>query len=285
MLGACRAADPAGEPGARARARPSGALATAGRDKLTFVIDPEIASFGAWAGAAHRGEHRQARRRDRAGGPRAARRRRRPTAPTASSSGSPRRLGRPGAARTARRPTPSLDALAAAGHPVIRIALDDPIDLGGRVRPLGGGHRDRRGRPRHRPVRPAQRRRGQGAHAPGPRASAMERPRSTAPPARPDRRAADGLALHGDAALRLTAGDGTLVGELRRATSPAAERLPRAPGVHRPDGRARTPRSPGSGRSCATGPAAPPRPATVRASSTRPASSTRAALRSAGSSS
>ena len=48
-------------------------------------------------------------------------------------------------------------------------------------------------------------------------------------------------------------------------------------GVHRPDRRAATRRSPGSARCSATGPAARRRPATARASSTRPASCTRAA--------
>ncbi len=48
MLDACRAADPATNPGL-GLGLVLGANAVAGRDKLTFVVDPEIAGFGAWA--------------------------------------------------------------------------------------------------------------------------------------------------------------------------------------------------------------------------------------------
>ena len=124
MLGACREPDPAVNPGVSLGIA-LGTLAKAGRDKLTFLADDEIASFGAWAEqliAESTGKHgvgivpvdleplgapdaygsdrvfvRLVRRR----------RHRRRT----------RRAGR----RSWRR----------AGHPVIRIALTDPIDLGG----------------------------------------------------------------------------------------------------------------------------------------------------------
>ena len=89
---------------------------------------------------------------------------------------------------------------AAAGHPVIRIELADPIDLAGGVRPLGGRDRDRGRRPRHRPVRPAQRRGGEAADA-----RPARRPRRARPPS-PRRSSRDGgLTLYGDAPLRLSA--------------------------------------------------------------------------------
>src|SRR5438552_4374490 len=47
MLGACREPDPASNPGL-ALGLAIGTLAQAGRDKLTFVTDPAIDSFGAW---------------------------------------------------------------------------------------------------------------------------------------------------------------------------------------------------------------------------------------------
>ena len=48
MLGACREPDPAINPGVSLGIA-MGTLAKAGRDKLTFLPDDEIASFGAWA--------------------------------------------------------------------------------------------------------------------------------------------------------------------------------------------------------------------------------------------
>ncbi len=48
MLGACREPDPARNPGV-SLGLAMGGLARAGRDKLTFLADAEIASFGAWA--------------------------------------------------------------------------------------------------------------------------------------------------------------------------------------------------------------------------------------------
>ena len=48
MLGACREPDPAAQP-RRLLGIAMGTLAKAGRDKLTFLADDEIASFGAWA--------------------------------------------------------------------------------------------------------------------------------------------------------------------------------------------------------------------------------------------
>src|SRR5438552_5330443 len=47
MLGACREPDPASNPGL-ALGLAIGTLAQAGRDKLTFLTDEAISSFGAW---------------------------------------------------------------------------------------------------------------------------------------------------------------------------------------------------------------------------------------------
>ena len=121
-------------------------------------------AFGAWAGAAHRREHRQARHRHRAGGRRAARARRRSTARTASSSASAATPATDWRAET----DAALDALAAAGHPVIDLPLDDRRVARRRVLPLGV--RDGRGRHRARrqPVRRAERDRVEGEHQGGP---------------------------------------------------------------------------------------------------------------------
>jgi glucose-6-phosphate isomerase/transaldolase/glucose-6-phosphate isomerase len=123
MLGACREPEPNANPGVSLGIA-IGTLARDGRDKLTFLADDEIASFGAWAEqllAESTGKH--------AVGivpvdleP--------PGAPHAY--GNDRafvRLTLEGGTDGGR------DALAAAlgraGHPVIRIAIPDPIDLGG----------------------------------------------------------------------------------------------------------------------------------------------------------
>ncbi len=110
--------------------------------------------------AAHRREHRQARRRDRARSTSSRSARSRPTARTGRSSGS----------RWPARTADARDALAAAleagaGHPVIRIELADPIDLGAEfvrwevATAIAGAVLG------HRPVRPAERRGGQAADA------------------------------------------------------------------------------------------------------------------------
>src|SRR5439155_23056614 len=127
MLDACRTADARGNPGLLLGLA-LGSLANAGRDKLTLLADPAISSFGAWAeqllaestGKDGTGivpvdlEHVrpiQAYGADRvfldlalAGN-------------DAGASGGGRRA--------------LLDSLEQAGHPVIRIELDDPIDLAG----------------------------------------------------------------------------------------------------------------------------------------------------------
>ncbi|HEX5589610.1 MAG TPA: hypothetical protein VFX65_04905 [Candidatus Limnocylindrales bacterium] len=121
MLAACREPDPERNP-AILLGLALGALARAGRDKLTFVAAPNLASFGAWAEqliAESTGKHGVG------------------IVPVDREP-----LGAPGAYGPDRAfvaiglegaPDPSdglLDALAVAGHPVIRITIDDPMDLG-----------------------------------------------------------------------------------------------------------------------------------------------------------
>ena len=122
MLDACREPDPAANPGVSLGIA-IGTLARDGRDKLTFLADDEIGSFGAWAEqllAESTGKHGVG------------------IVPVDLEP-----LGRPeayGADRVFVRiaidggTDGGRDALAAAlagaGHPVIRIELADPIDLG-----------------------------------------------------------------------------------------------------------------------------------------------------------
>ena len=122
MLAACREPDPERNPGLLLGLA-LGELARAGRDKLTFVADPALASFGAWAEqliAESTGKHGVG------------------IVPVDREP-----LGEPAAygpdrafvvLAMAGSPDPSgglLDALAAAGHPVIRLTIEDPMDLGG----------------------------------------------------------------------------------------------------------------------------------------------------------
>ena len=101
-----------------------GTLAKAGRDKLTFLADPDIASFGAWAEQLHRREHRQARRRDRARSTSSRSGRSTATATTGRSSASPLAggIGAPGRRRAGRRRERRRP-------PVIRIEIADPVDI------------------------------------------------------------------------------------------------------------------------------------------------------------
>ncbi len=130
MLDACRADDPAANPGLDLGLR-IGTHAVAGRDKLTFVADPEIASFGSWVEqlvAESTGKHGVG------------------IVPvdleplgTVEAYGPDRVFVRLTLAESAGlAPAPDgttadelLTRLEAAGHPVIRIALGDPIDLAG----------------------------------------------------------------------------------------------------------------------------------------------------------
>ena len=127
MLEACRTADARGNPGLLLGLA-IGSLAKAGRDKLTFLADPGISSFGAWAEqliAESTGKHgtgivpvdlEPVRAIDAYGADR--------VFVDLTLAG-----GQAGATDGGRRAL--LDGLEGAGHPVIRIELDDPIDLAG----------------------------------------------------------------------------------------------------------------------------------------------------------
>lgn len=123
MLGACREPEPAANPGV-SLGLALGCLARAGRDKLTFLTDDDISAFGAWAEqliAESTGKRGMG------------------IVPVdLEPLGTPDVYGRDrafvrialaGADDTAGRDALA-DALQAAGHPVIRIRLADPIDLG-----------------------------------------------------------------------------------------------------------------------------------------------------------
>ena len=224
MLGACRGPSAGSNPGL-SLGLAMGALAKAGRDKLTFLVDDEIASFGAWA------EQLIAESTGKQGigiVPIDLE----PLAPV-EAYGPDRafvRIALDGG--TAGGRDELADALEAAGHPVIRIDVGDPIDLGGEFvrwevataiagallgidpfdqpnveeaklltrRLLEGPTPDHEERVEH-PTDWA------GAHE----VDAPDRPDSVPILARDE-----GLTLIGDAALRLTAGDETVVGELAR---------------------------------------------------------------------
>ena len=123
MHGACHEPDPGLNPGVSLGIA-MGTLAKAGRDKLTFLADDEIASFGAWAEqliAESTGKHGVG------------------IVPVdLEPLGAPSAYGRDRVfvrLSLADGTDGGRDALAgtleAEGHPVIRIALADPIDLGG----------------------------------------------------------------------------------------------------------------------------------------------------------
>ena len=224
MLGACRAPDPAVNPGL-SLGLAMGVLARAGRDKLTFLVDDEIATFGAWA------EQLIAESTGKRGvgivpidlEPVVA----------ASSYGTDRafvRISLDGGSAAGRDGL--ADELEGAGHPVIRIHVADPIDLGGEfVRwevatafagaVLGIDPFDQ---PNVEEAKELTRRLLSG---PDPAAEErLEHPTNWAganvidAPDRPDSvpilARGDGLTLIGDAAMRLTVSDGSVVGELAR---------------------------------------------------------------------
>lgn len=122
MLAACHEPEPERNPGLLLGLA-LGELARAGRDKLTFVTDPALASFGAWA------EQLIAESTGKRGvgivpvvGEPLGR---------ADSYGPDRAFVSLSLAGSADPSGGLLDALAAVGHPIIRITVDDPMDLGG----------------------------------------------------------------------------------------------------------------------------------------------------------
>ena len=205
MLGACREPDPAINPGV-SLGLALGTLAKAGRDKLTFLVDDEIGSFGAWA------EQLIAESTGKRG--------------TGIVPVDQEPLGSGGVVRTDRAfvrialagsadggRDALADALEAAGHPVIRIELADPIDLAAEfVRweiaiAIAGAVLgiDPFDQPNVEEAKALTR----DVLAKAERGEAISDP--TPPLAE-----GDGLALYGDAALRLTGVDGGVVGELVR---------------------------------------------------------------------
>ncbi len=209
MLGACREPDPGLNPGV-SLGLAIGTLAKAGRDKLTFLADDDIAAFGAWVEqliAESTGKHGVG------------------IVPVdlepigaVESYGADRAFvrislaGTPGGARAT-----LATALEEAGHPVIRIEIADPIDLGaefirweiataiaGAV--LGIDPFDQPNVEEAKQLtRDVLESVGKGRHGSD----------AGMPVAEPIA-SGDGLTLHGDAALRLTTGDGDVVGELAR---------------------------------------------------------------------
>jgi glucose-6-phosphate isomerase len=205
MLGACRQPDPEVNPGA-SLGLAIGTLATQGRDKLTFLADDEISSFGSWVeqliaeSTGKRGVGIVPIDLEPIG--------------AVTAYGPDRafvRLALAGAADGGRDAL--ADALEAAGHPVIRIEIEDPIDLGAEfvrwevataiagavlgIDPFDQPNVEEAKRLTHEVLAALE----HGHEPPAPAAAVAE---------------GDGIAVYGDAALRLTSGDGGVVGELAR---------------------------------------------------------------------
>jgi len=206
MLGRCRDPEPARNPGV-SLGLAIGSLARDGRDKLTFLADPEIESFGAWA------EQLIAESTGKRGVG---------IVPVDLEPIGP--LEKYGDDRVFVRLTLAgseghagadelVDALNKAGHPVIRIELRDRVDVAGEfirwevATAIAGAVLgiDPFDQPN---VEEAKERTRQllAAHP------AEDKAEEVAPILASE----EGLVLIPDAALRLTIGDGTLVGELRR---------------------------------------------------------------------
>ena len=206
MLGACREPDPSINPGV-SLGLAIGTLAKAGRDKLTFLADDEIASFGAWLEqliAESTGKHGVG------------------IVPVdleplgaVGAYGADRAFVRLSLAGS---PAGERDALATAlegaGHPVIRVEIADPIDVGAEfvrwevataiagavlgIDPFDQPNVEEAKQLTRDVLESVGRGDAGDAAAHGSIASG------------------EGLTLYGDAALRLTAGDGDVVGELAR---------------------------------------------------------------------
>jgi transaldolase / glucose-6-phosphate isomerase len=210
MAGACREPDPAINPGV-SLGLAIGTLATHGRDKLTFLTDDDISAFGAWVEqllAESTGKHGVG------------------IVPVdleplgaVGSYGPDRAFVRISLLGSADGGRDALaDALEAAGHPVIRIELADPIDLGAEAwrwevataiagAVLGIDPFDQPNVEEAKQLtRKLLERGGRDADDEDGTAGGGNEPVASG----------DGLTLFGDAALRLTHGDGSVVGELAR---------------------------------------------------------------------
>ena len=209
MAGACREPDPEANPGV-SLGLALGSLAKAGRDKLTIVADSAIDSFGAWLEqliAESTGKH----------GTGIVPVDREPLGPL-EAYGDDRvfvRLTLAGDSTGSSAGDAFVDAAGAAGHPIIRIAIADPIDLGAEAfrwevaTAIAGAVLgiDPFDQPNVEEAKNLTRKVLAAAES------------GTTPPPPPAPIVSDsssGLTLHGDAALRLTGGDGTVAGELAR---------------------------------------------------------------------
>ena len=216
MLARTREPEPARNPGV-ALGVALGVLARAGRNKVTFIIDPEVAAFGPWVeqllaestgkhgtgivpidaeplGAVDAYDDDRVFVRIRLDGS---------TGPAASRGGT-------AADRL-------LEGLQAAGHPVIGLTIADPIDLGGEfvrwevATAIAGAVLgvDPFDQPNVEEAKELTRR----LLSDQPAAADKDQPHD----AKPEPIASGNLVFHPDAALRLTGGgDGTFEGELRR---------------------------------------------------------------------
>jgi transaldolase/glucose-6-phosphate isomerase len=211
MAGACREPDPDVNPGV-SLGLAVGTLAKGGRDKLTFLPDDEISAFGAWAEqliAESTGKHGVG------------------IVPVdleplgaVESYGTDRAFVRIALAGGSDGGRAALaDALEAAGHPVIRIELSDPIDIGAEAfrwevaiaiagAVLGIDPFDQ---PNVEEAKQLTRRLLERAGRDGADDETGADTAASQPVA-----SGDGLTLFGDAALRLTHADGGIVGELAR---------------------------------------------------------------------
>jgi transaldolase/glucose-6-phosphate isomerase len=207
MARACHEPDPEANPGV-SLGLAIGTLARAGRDKLTFIADPSIDSFGAWAEqliAESTGKH----------GTGIVPIDREPIGAIAAYGNDRVFVRLTVAGETFAAGDALADGAGAAGHPVIRIAIADPIDLGAEAfrwefaTAIAGAVLgiDPFDQPNVEEAKDLTRKvlaAAESGEAPAP------------PPPAIVTDAASGLALHGDAALRLTAADSTIVGELAR---------------------------------------------------------------------
>jgi len=213
MLAACQEPEPKAYPGV-SLGLALGVLAKAGRDKVTFLPDPEISTFGAWAeqliaeSTGKRGVGIVPVDLEPAGPP--------------ALYGPDRVIVRLTLAGSSGREVTEGDALAdaleAAGHPVIRIGVADPIDLGaefirwevataiaGAVLGIDPFDQPNVEEAKER-TRALLERHGDGRDR-----------RATDAAAATPIATSGGVALYGDAPLRLSeGGDQTLAGELRR---------------------------------------------------------------------